>query len=506
MGDGVADVAELLPSTRKTIVGGVNAGTKRLVSDVRQQLAAANQKGYKRASKLGGLRPASASWNFSGKLDKDLRKMMAKSWKQVANALRGQDTRRKKSLHGGVFRRTLSRFGVHLNDNDLKHLRHKFGTASHAASKKQLSIDYASFLKHYTAAAGTKAVTRRRPSTAGLRRSTSAFGMNSSRKKNNLAGGGVAPQEYNPSARQFETSLSAHVKKALQIANAPADRRALKAALASARSTGSITSRSRALSRGMPGSGRRSYRPGSASMQRSARRSASAASLRGGGGGGGGGGGVRVGSASGPMIVKTSQSNLGDTGPPPSTGRSSGRGQRYLDRRLSRHNAMGKSFDRSGVGSAGLMGSTTGSFGTLTLGRAQVHRGRDNNNNGRGHDSREEAESETGSLFRGRTPMRAASESRRGEDEKVDPGILRALCARLKSAIKDSWKAIRQDLKASDSLRSGALPARTFRSVMARHDVALSEDDFYMVMQSFSRNVGGNRSVHYDSFLRMVLR
>ena len=102
--------------------------------------------------------------------------------------------------------------------------------------------------------------------------------------------------------------------------------------------------------------------------------------------------------------------------------------------------------------------------------------------------------------------MRAASESRRGEDEKVDPGILRALCARLKSAIKDSWKTIRQDLKASDSLRSGALPARTFRSVMARHDVALSEDDFYMVMQSFSRNVGGNRSVHYDSFLRMVLR
>ena len=91
---------------------------KRLVSDVRQKLAAANQKGYKRHSKLEGLRPMTASWNFSGKLDKDLRKMMAKSWKQVANALRGQDSRRKKSLHGGVFRRTLSRFGVYLNDND----------------------------------------------------------------------------------------------------------------------------------------------------------------------------------------------------------------------------------------------------------------------------------------------------------------------------------------------------------------------------------------------------
>ena len=399
--------------------------------------------------------------------------MMAKSWKQVANALRGQDTRRKKSLHGGVFRRTLSRFGVYLNDNDLKHLRHKFGTASHSASKKQLSIDYASFLKHYTSATSSTALTRRRPSTAGVRRSTSAFGKKSSQRRDN--GSEVASQDYNPSSRQLETSLSAHVKKALQIANSPADRRALRAALASARSTGSLTSRSRALSRGMPGSGRKFYRPSSAaSRQRHAMRSTSASSL--------------LNMSAGPTIVKTSQKHLGDTGPPLQR---SARGKRYLNRRLSKQNNMG--FSRSN--STGLLSSTTGSFGSLSLGRSQTR-------NGREYGGRDGSDSETGSLFRGQTP---ALESQQ-EDEAVDPGQLRALCSRLKASIKNSWKAIRQDLKAADSLRSGTLPARKFRSVMARHDVALSEDDFYIVMQTFSRNAGGNRNVHYDSFLRMILR
>ena len=235
-------------------------------------------------------------------------------------------------------------------------------------------------------------------------------------------------------------------------------------------------------------------------MQRSMRRSASSASLR---VGRGGGGDARIGSSAGPVIVKTSQRNLGDTGPPPLTGRSSGRGQRYLNRRLSKQNF--RSFSRSGVDSAGLMGSTTGAFGTLKLGHTPVNRNGRNSDIGGGYDSRDESESETGSLFRGRTPM-LAPESQREDSDEVDPGQLRALCRRLKATIKDSWKSIRQDLKASDSYRSGTLPARTFRSVMARHDVALSEDDFYMVMRSFSRNVGGHRNVHYDSFLRMVLR
>ena len=201
-------------------------------------------------------------------------------------------------------------------------------------------------------------------------------------------------------------------------------------------------------------------------------------------------------SAAGPVIVKTSQRNLGDTGPPLSTGRSTSRGQRYLNRRLS--NKM--SLDRS-KSNVGLLGNTTGTFGTLIRG---------GNIRGHGYDTESrdnDTESETASLFRGHTPMQENKSKHGGEGtEKVDPGVLRALCARLKPKIKDSWKTIRQDMKSADLHRSGSVPSRTFRSVMARHEVTLSEDDFYMVMQRFSRSVAGNKNVHYDSFLRMVLR
>ena len=471
---------------RKEISGGVSAGTLKLVSDVQKVLAANNEKGYHRQSKASNARPVSASWEFSGKLDKNLRNMMKKSWKQVSNALRGQDTRRKKSLHGGVFRRTLSRFGVHLNDKDLKHLRHKFGTASHIASKKNLSIDYVSFLKHYTPAANSKTVTRRRPSTALSRRSGSARGFVSSRLAKSASK--VESQEYNPSARQFETSLNAHVKKALQIANAPADRRALKAALASARSNGSFTQRSRALSRGLPGS-RSRFRANSDSMRRSLNRSASAQSFKRNG---------KFHGGVGPVIVKTSRRNLGDTGPP--SGRSSSRGQNFLNRRLSKTNLL----DRS-LSSSGLMGETAGSFGStsdLSL-RTSMASGPVNGNR-LVYNRQEDVESETGSLFRGSTPNVPPTQI--NGNVNADPQKLRSMSSRIKNAIKDSWKLIRQDFKASDPSRSGSVPARTFRSLMARHDVILTEDEFYLVMQGFSREVGSNRNVYYDRFLRMILR
>ncbi len=235
----------------------VNEGTSNLVRYVRASAAANNQKGYHRASKLAGATGQTTWTNFPRALDSKLRKMMSSgAWKKISNALRGQDTRRKKSLHGGVFRRTLSRFGVALDDRELKHLRHKFGTASHARSKKQLSIDYVAFLNHYSIAQ-SKSLTRSR-SAVGMRRSArGGIRRTPSGRLTRTASAAAAVNAgatYDPSARQFETSLTAHVRKALQIANAPADRRALKAALASARS-GAISGRSTARS-SMSGSSR----------------------------------------------------------------------------------------------------------------------------------------------------------------------------------------------------------------------------------------------------------
>ena len=166
-------------------------------------------------------------------------------------------------------------------------------------------------------------------------------------------------------------------------------------------------------------------------------------------------------------------------------------GKRYLNRRLSKQNNRG--FSRSN--STGLLSSTTGSFGSLSLGRSQTR-------NGRG------VWWSRWQRFRNRLAFPRANAGARVSTGGRSCGswTIASTCSRLKASIKNSWKAIRQDLKAADSLRSGTLPARKFRSVMARHDVALSEDDFYIVMQTFSRNAGGNRNVHYDSFLRMILR
>ena len=107
-------------AARLNTTGGVNKGTSETVNALRDAYIASHEKGYKRESKDSN-RPSTAAWSFPNELNRKLKTMMTTKWKLVSNALRGQDTRRKKALHGGVFRRALSRFGVNLNESDMKH-------------------------------------------------------------------------------------------------------------------------------------------------------------------------------------------------------------------------------------------------------------------------------------------------------------------------------------------------------------------------------------------------
>jgi len=456
--------------------GGVNKGTSEAVKALRTAYLANHQKGYKRESKsAGGMKSKGANWSFPAELDTKLRKLMSTKWKLISNALRGQDTRRKKALHGGVFRRTVSRFGVNLNESDMKHLRHKFGVSSHRSSKKQLSIDYVSFLNHYAAGSATLTARSRRlrPQSATITRARLTEARNY-----RGTGGSTSLRKsasYQPSARQMEASLTAHVRKALQIANAPADRRALKAALATARSTsGSLTQRSinsnsfasaqrsRALSRGMPG---KFARPSSA--PRTFRRSASASSIQ-----------QRNNSTRrneknriatvGPAITTTSRRDLGDSHNP--TGGAKARGS-YRGSSISQNGLLGHS---------NLMMSRTINLRNRTL---------NSSSSSTALSTGRSIQSTAASLFTTNTPVPSASE-------------IQAVCAKLKPLLKPCWKQVRKELKNEDTSKRGSISARLFRSILARYDISVNEADFYTIVNKFGRE----QEVKYDPFIRMCLR
>jgi len=447
---------------------GVQSGTSAAVRALRAAYLANHQKGYHRESKSagsdGGIKVA--AWSFPQQLDQKLRKLMNKKWKLISNALRGQDTRRKKALHGGVFRRTLSRFGSNLNEKDMKHLRHKFGVKSSKTSKKALSIDYVSFLNHY--AAGSAALSARsrrfRPQTAKVTRARLTESRNyipSSRL--------LKTKSYRPSSRQMETSLTAHVRKALQIANAPEDRRALKAALATARSTtsGSFTqrsmssnslasaSRSRALSRGMPSGGRPSSAPrtfrrsASAKLNSLQRRSLSSNKNN------------NIPNAIGPAITTTNRRDLGDSHNPKGGAKTRG-------------SYRGSSISRNGLlGNSNLMMSRT-----INLRNTNA--------------------SSTSSLNTGRSMQSILS-----VENTPTPSVneIKAVCSKLKSKLKPCWKEIRKEMKAAGSGR-GTVPSRLFRSILARYDISLNEQDFFTICNSYGRE----QEIKYDAFIRMCLR
>lgn len=240
---------------------------------------------------------------------------------------------------------------------------------------------------------------------------------------------------------------------------------------------------SRALARGRPGSR-------SMSSLRGVRTVPAAAASRG----------------VGPAIATTSQRDLGDTGPPEKKANQSTSGRSYLESRLSRRG------DSSASSRRGLLGLSAGGMDSS---RPAAY-----------------ADSEADSLFdtvesaRFAKPKRLVSQvTRPGEKRKkkqktskpaspadsardaVDPAAVRTLCAKLKLKLEGCWKEVRREMKDSDVRRAGSLPARLFRSVLARYDIVLNEDDFYTVMHAFSRDAGGGeRNVHYDSFLRTCLR
>lgn len=464
----------LSAAARLNNTGGVSKGTDEAVRALRAAYVASHQKGYKRhgsVSEENKSRPSSAAWSFSGELNRRLQTMMTKKWKLVSNALRGQDTRRKRSLHGGVFRRTLSRFGTNLTESDMKHLRHKFGVSSHASGKQNLSIDYVAFLNHY--AAGSAALSARsrsyRPQSAAVTRGRLTKASNY-RPSSSLMRKSAS---YQPSSRQMEASLTAHVRKALQIANTPAHRRALKAALATARSSGSLSQnssglltnrslsgRSRALSRGAPGNKYSGRRPSSA--PRTFRNSASASSI------------LKNDSSSrsnamnkvivGPSIRTTSRRDLGDN--PNPTGGAKNRGS-YRGPTTSHSGLMGQS---------NLMMSRTINIDkTMDISRQPSAR----------------SEQSMSSLFASETKSSAPS-----LDE------IKAVCVKLKPQLQPCWKELRKELKNADTNRSGTVPSRQFRSILARYDVSISENDFFIVISSFARE----QEVKYDPFLRMCLR
>ncbi len=209
----------------------------------------------------------------------------------------------------------------------------------------------------------------------------------------------------------------------------------------------------------------------------------------------------------GPAIATTSQRDLGDTGPPEKKVHQSTSGRSYLESRLSRRSGG------SASGRRGLLGLSAGGMDSSRPAAAY-------------------ADSEADSLFdtvesgRFAKPKRLVSQvTRPGAKRKkrpkaskpsspadsardaIDPATVRVLCAKLKQKLEGCWKEVRREMKDSDVRRAGSLPARLFRSVLARYDIVLNEDDFYTVMHAFSRDAGGGeRNVHYDSFLRTCLR